>query len=118
MNRNELNKIFEETVQECRDILFSKNMEYSKNENSLENFDSGAKIAEISVLKVWYIYFHKHLNSLETYIREGEVFSNESIEGRIYDIINYLIILRALIDRVKKEENKSSIEKDKILLEN
>jgi len=120
MNRNDLNKIFEETVQECREIMFAKNQEYSKDSNALDNFDNVATKVDVDVLKIWYTYFCKHLNSLETYIRDGELYSNESIDSRIFDLINYLILCRSLIIRERglNGDYEQNIKKGQVLLEN
>ena len=117
MNREELNKIFEETVQECREILFSKNMEYSRDSNALENFDVTSAAAGITELQALYVFLRKHINSIETYIREGETYSDETIQGRVYDCINYLILFNALLKREELRNKTEKVEKDKILFE-
>ena len=38
------------------------------------------------------------------YIANGKIYSNEPIEGRINDAINYLFLLRCLIKDLQKDE--------------
>ena len=46
----------------------------------------------------------KHYASIQSYIKHGKVFSNEPIEGRINDLINYAFLLRCLIKDIKQEK--------------
>ena len=63
-------------------------------------FKQGAIRIGLTPLQVWAIYFYKHIAAIETYVKNGSV-SSEPIEGRIADAINYLILLRALIEETK-----------------
>ena len=119
ITREELNRIFEEVINNSRDVMFSKNREYSRDTNALDNFDTSSEEAGITPLQAWAVFFRKHLNSILTYVREGKSYSNEDISERITDCINYLVILQALIIREKELNNKEpdNIRKNQVLLE-
>lgn len=76
--------------------LESKGRDYG-GEIANSNFDRGSEACGISKYAVWYVYFSKHLDSLGTWIRNGQV-ESEPIEGRLTDLINYLFILWSMIE--------------------
>jgi hypothetical protein len=94
-------------IEELEDLLHNKGKEYSSTEDCLANFKHGTDIGVTPEQKLW-IFLDKHLSSIKTYIREGQVFSNEPIEGRINDAINYLFLLRCLIVDNKQKQTESS----------
>lgn len=96
---------FESMIVELKDLLFNKGKEYAGDYDALGNFKSGLDIGITSNQKLW-IFLDKHLCSIKSYIKHGQTFSNESIEGRINDAINYLFLLRCLI--AEEKENKNS----------
>lgn len=90
------NILKEKLLPECVAIMKSKGESYSGKEDKLGNFKRCSKLADIPVKKAWFVYFVKHYDALTSYIR-GEYSDSESIEGRIKDMINYLILLYAII---------------------
>lgn len=96
MNRQEFLQIIDDTFAEIHRLNGSKGKEYASDANALANLYNRAEQAGISPEKVWAIYFGKHVDSIYSYIRTGQVFS-EPIEGRIHDAILYLILLLGLV---------------------
>lgn len=96
---------FETVIAELKDLLFNKGKEYAGDYDALGNFKSGLDIGITSNQKLW-IFLDKHLCSIKSYIKHGQTFSNEPIEGRINDAINYLFLLRCLIKEEQEKENK------------
>lgn len=86
---------------ECYKIMNSKGISYSGLEDKLGNFKRLSILTNSSPEKVLFIYFTKHFDALSSYIR-GEYKDSENIRGRILDIINYMLLLAALL----KEQNK------------
>jgi cyclopropane fatty-acyl-phospholipid synthase-like methyltransferase len=74
----------------------TKGHDYAGEEDALSNFKRNADRLGLTPIQVWGVYFHKHLDAIETYVREGGV-PSEPIEGRIQDAILYLYLLRGLI---------------------
>lgn len=91
------------------DILSSKGHDYTDNgegnedEDRLFNFKEVGKRLGISPLLVWGIYWTKHNNAIEKFIRTGAV-ASEPIEERIKDARNYLALGAALIEDLRDEE--------------
>ena len=97
---------FDSMVKELEDLLVNKGREYAGDHDALGNFKSANDIGVTANQKLW-IFLDKHLSSIRSYIKHGQVFSNEPIEGRINDAINYLFLLRCLIAEQKKKEATS-----------
>lgn len=93
-----LKKVQEETV----GLLESKGHEYAGSHDRLANFKRGAEDLGIKPTSILWVYFKKHIDSLSTFVRTieqgGTPRLSEPIEGRINDAINYLILLRGLIE--------------------
>jgi hypothetical protein len=96
---------FDTMVKELEDLLTNKGKEYAGDFDALGNFKNGHDIGVTPNQKLW-IFLDKHLSSIRSYIKHGQVFSNEPIEGRISDAINYLFLLRCLIAEKKKQAEK------------
>jgi len=111
--------LIEKTVlPECLSIMKSKGDAYSGNTDKLGNFKRCASLADVPLQKAWFIYFVKHYDALCSYIKGGYN-DSEPIEGRINDMINYLFILRAIIEEQKNDKKEietggTSITYDKV----
>ena len=102
MKSDELFKFIEtDLLPQCFDIMKTKGEAYSGLEDKLGNFKRIAKTLNLPVEQVWYVYFAKHMDALQSYLR-GEYKDSESIKGRIQDLINYLFLLAGIL----KEQNK------------
>lgn len=93
----------DEIIPRLMKIQHTKGMSYSGNEDKLGNFKRIAKKVEPMIRAgtdpiaiVWYVYFSKHLDSLDSFLRR-EYKDSESIEGRIDDLINYLMLLHGIL---------------------
>lgn len=89
-------------------ILASKGEDYTDNgegkadEDRLFNFKEVGKRFGVSPLLVWGIYWTKHNNAIEKFVRTGAV-ASEPIEERIKDARNYLALGMALIEDLQNE---------------
>jgi hypothetical protein len=98
----ELQQLIDSTTQVESTLLFNKNKEYTKGSiDVLLNFKEIANELNISPFKVWHVLYKKHSNSLLHWLNDGEMSSGESIESRITDLRNYLLILKGLIIDIK-----------------
>lgn len=95
---------------ECMEIMKSKGTAYSGVEDKLGNFKRVAKNLSMTPYQVWAVYFHKHIDALDSWLR-GEYMDSEPIEGRIKDGINYLLLLAGLI---KEEQEGIVIKKQRL----
>ena len=52
-------------------------------------------------MQVLSVYLNKHMSSLRNYFKDGKEYS-EPIEGRVSDMINYLLLLVAMLSQYKQ----------------
>lgn len=101
MEQKEFNVVVEETIQAIRKLLIVKGGEYAGSEDRLANFKRGAQLTGIEPMTVALIYLSKHYDGVCTYIRDLQTGQDrprsESIEGRLDDMINYCILIKAII---------------------
>jgi len=77
-----------------------KRVEYTESrgdQDVLANFKSTAHDLDLDALQVLGIFMKKHWSSIINYIKTGKTFSDENIEGRIMDLIQYLELTYACI---------------------
>jgi hypothetical protein len=86
------------------ELMFSKGLEYSSEDDTLANFKGSEDIGVNSKQKLW-IYLSKHLSSIKNYIKNNKTYSNESIQSRIADARNYLALLYILLEEEKGSKN-------------
>jgi hypothetical protein len=110
MRWEEQKALFDDMVHELNELLTKKGREYASDADALANFKSGLDIGITPLQKAW-VFGEKHLSSIKSYIKKGHVISNEPIEGRVYDAINYLFLILCLI-----EEGKSTAKKPLVVL--
>lgn len=90
----------------CRPVMETKGEEYSRGEADCNsNFKRVAEGVGSDPVTICYVYLAKHLDSIANFVKTGATKSEESIEGRIGDAVNYLLILASLIEE-QKEANK------------
>lgn len=103
MNKQTFEKLVERMEKEEHKILLEKGEEYTRgNEDVLKNFKGIAEDCGADLKLVWYIYFRKHIDSIANYVKVGEVKSNESIQSRINDTRNYLLLGMAIFEELEK----------------
>jgi hypothetical protein len=91
---------------ECAPLLTSKGADYNdgiKNPSPNANFGAVAELLNVEGVDryvVWSVYFLKHLFSLNKWIK-GRTVASEPVESRIADMVNYLLILRSMIEEDK-----------------
>ena len=90
----------------CLNVLECKGKAYSGTEDVLSNFKINAERLGLTKYQVWQVYFNKHIDSINNAIKvspASPMEETEGMEGRITDVINYAVILQALLT-----EDKSS----------
>lgn len=101
MNQQELYQHFEDECNRLIKLMTVKNGEYAGNKDALGNFKRGAEINGITPLQVLNVYMTKHIDAVQTFIRDhaaGNIRpASEPIEGRFRDIVVYCVIAMALI---------------------
>lgn len=100
MKWSEQQEIFQRIVNVEKDLLDKKGHEYAADEDCLANFRSKLEIG-VSPLQVAMILMDKHYSSIKSYVKLGHELSEESVEGRIHDMRNYLALFYMLVQEHK-----------------
>ena len=103
MNRTEFAVFRDGHYATIAEINDAKGQDYAGYDDALKNFKDAAAEMGVSPYTIWFVYFHKHLSAIRTFLREGEV-ASEPIEGRIHDAILYLFLLLGLIHDMRELE--------------
>jgi len=112
MTSKQYSNLRDKFLKETLALSDAKRIEYTEgnqDHNVLYNFENIAKSINLKPLQVLSVYLHKHLSSLMNYFKDGKEYS-EPIEGRISDIINYLLLMVAMLHKYKKKGIQDDIE--------
>ena len=96
MKSEEYKKFREQFIKKTFDLSDTKRIEYTEGNQDLDvhtNFSRIGSELNMNPVKVLAVYLIKHIKSLMTFFKLGQTFSNETLESRVSDIINYLILL-------------------------
>jgi hypothetical protein len=96
MTNQEFNEIRAKVEAECTKLLVSKGADYTDGKDRLHNFKVIATELGVSPLIAWFVYAYKHWKSIARYVQNGRT-QSESIQGRFYDLRNYLDLGLALL---------------------
>jgi len=105
MDAKTFDKYFDEIFNKSEEIFLQARKEYAENEDVFKNFEALESILNISREEVLFVYFYKHVLGISNYLK-GVKKQRDSIEGRILDAINYLIMLYAMIKERKEKEKE------------
>lgn len=95
-------------LEECFQTMASKGHDYREghDEDALRNFREDGKSLDVPMWKVWGIFAGKHWKAITTFIKEGGQHESEPIEGRIKDMIVYLLLFYKMVGEMKKNSRK------------
>lgn len=105
MTFDAFDKFAEGVIAQVLTMRDTKGREYAGAADRFGNFNRLADRMGITRQQVWQVYATKHMDSIETFIREGQTYSTESIQGRIVDEITYLLLLAGMV-----EEDRQCVE--------
>lgn len=101
MDQKTFSILCEQTVRDTSALLISKGEEYAGSSDRLANFKRGASLTGATPLQVAFIYASKHYDSISTYVKKDasgyRQILSEPIEERFNDLINYCMLMKALI---------------------
>jgi len=99
------NQHFSSVVMACWKIYNHKGNDYTRGKGDIDRSDNFKVAAEnngITPFQAWGVYFYKHVAAIWRFLKDGKV-ESEPIEGRIYDVINYAILLVLLVNEEKSK---------------
>ena len=106
MNSNDFEKVIEEQIKKCKDILIDKSKEYARDDDRLHNFKNAAGIMGCDPKEALAGMMAKHTISVYDMCRDGEDHSIGLWNEKITDHINYLLLLKAIIIEEKQNAGK------------
>ena len=90
--------IAEKFFDNCLDISKKKGEEFTVGSGKkFTNFESIAARLDWTREKVLMVYLEKHIDSIRHFILHGTEASDEKIDGRILDAVNYLVLLYGML---------------------
>lgn len=98
MNNDEFERVAQNLLKKCYAIMFKRAMTYSTENDRLANFRHAAGLTGRNMQQVLAGFMLKHTVSLYDMIETGYEYSLEHWEEKIIDHINYLILLRAILE--------------------
>lgn len=96
MDRNGFNEMITRVMDHLIDISNTKGRDYAGNEDALRHFRDTAERVQLTPERVLLVKAFKHWDAIVTYCTTGYV-SSENIEGRINDMLMYLLHLHAMV---------------------
>jgi hypothetical protein len=100
MTREDFSKRMEKRIDLIRQTLLTKHKEYAKDDNVFRNFDEAAggfSLHSTSAEVLW-SYMTKHLVSIKDIVSDNVPVDNAVVSEKIGDVINYLILLEAMLN--------------------
>jgi hypothetical protein len=99
VNKEDFERIVEEQINKCREVLIIKAREYAT-EDRLHNFKIAGVLEGIGPIKALAGMMAKHTVSIYDMCGSGEIYDIAKWDEKITDHINYLLLLRALVEDV------------------
>lgn len=94
-------KLLSEAIVTLRSLSELKGGEYSGDDDRLANFRRNAEAVGCSMELVWRIYAGKHFDAISQYVKDLQTGKtrprSEPIEGRVDDLIVYLLLFKAIL---------------------
>lgn len=106
---------FDKQIQTCQDMLVTKAKEYAPDEERLHNFIAAADLRNSTMMEVCAGFMLKHTVSVYDmieYTQKGRIYPKELWEEKITDHINYLILLRAIVEEEIQNGTKNLEDKE------
>ncbi len=113
MIQKDFNHVIYNQLERCENLLVTKGAEYAPGVNRdsdldrLAHFKKAAIIMNTTPRVALMGMLSKHLVSVSDMCTDGKEYSIEKWNEKITDSINYLLILRAMIEEEKIEKNRS-----------
>lgn len=106
MQRAEFEEVLENQLAVVREMMVGKRDEYAGDEDVLHNFRNAANLTGETLEQALAGMMVKHTVSVYDMIATGEHFPLDKWNEKITDHLNYLILLRAIIEEKQKAWNQ------------
>jgi hypothetical protein len=99
MTDDELLEFLERTMRSIIALRRTKSLDYSDPHDAFSGLRRVAQDMEMSEEKTLLTFMAKHWDTIRQYVIRSDGRHSEEIEGRINDMILYLILLKAVLQR-------------------
>ena len=103
MTFEEFDRFQEELLKEVVGMKDTKGKEYTNGKDRFNNFNDESKDLDIDRLKIAEVFLNKHIRGIKSFIRDGKIYSDETVRGRIIDAIVYLTLIAGMIEEGKED---------------
>lgn len=98
MTNKDFADLMQKVFDDCSKISRAKGADYTKGSaDALANFKTGGSDIGVDAIKICWIFLNKHYSAITNYVKTEGKSESEPISERIKDLINYLVLLQALI---------------------
>lgn len=94
--------VLDRRISLIRNTLLQKAKEYATRDDRLNNFRRLAEMQRVSMARAAWGLVGKQIVSVQDMIESGDTFSREEWDEKIGDVINYMILIEAIV----AEENR------------
>ena len=101
MNSEWFEKVIKQQIKTCEDVLIGKAKEYATDDDRLHNFKNAAGMMSCDPKNALAGMMAKHTISVYDMCRSGKDYPIELWNEKITDHINYLLLLKAIVDEEK-----------------
>ena len=102
MDRPTFCHLLDSEFERIRELNATKGVEYSGHADVLSDFRAVAEATGVSQEQALMTYATKHWRAINSYAKLGEV-KSEPIEGRVRDLILYMLLFLGMIDDDRHE---------------
>jgi hypothetical protein len=99
MNSKEYKKWRDNFIVQTLGLSDKKRIEYCNGNQDVDvhtNFKVIGEKLGLTPMQVLSVYLNKHIESLSSFFKTGTTYSDETIESRVMDIINYLLLAMSM----------------------
>ena len=94
---------FDELIMKCVEILKVKGADYTIGTGDrLHNFKTVAEFTGMTPEQTLGVYLYKHISAIFAFIKKGGATESEPIEGRIADVVNYMLLFHKMVQERKR----------------
>jgi hypothetical protein len=107
MTFEEFDRFQEELLKEVVGMKDTKGREYSHSEDRFANFNRLSGRLGLPNTTIAWVYLTKHIDGIESYVKDGQTYSTEGVRGRIVDAIVYLTLIGGMIEEMLDNTSRS-----------
>ena len=111
MNSEWFEKVIKEQIKTCEDVLIGKAKEYATDDDRLHNFKNAAGMMSCDPKEALAGMMAKHTISVYDMCRSGKDYPIELWNEKITDHINYLLLLKAIVEEEFTLEKEDPVPK-------